>query len=126
MDMKHALRARGSRYMGPIGAAVPAALVGTVLGGPVFAQSVTTVTPIDPASSIMGFLAWATGILSTALGGYAAIHFFLHSGRLMGGAHNPQKRQLAIEGFGWTGLAAVIGFGVTAVLGILSGVSQHL
>ena len=91
-----------------------------------FAAGVGTVTPISVQTSVLNFLTWATGLMSTALGGYAAIHFFAHSGRLMSGAHNPQKRQLAIEGFGWTGLAAVIGFGITAVLGILDGVSKHL
>ena len=83
------------------------------------------IAPVSVSSHITGLLTWLFGIGSAVLGIYAAIHFFLHSFRLMGGAHNPQKRQSAIEGLGWTAFAAIIGFGITAVLGILDGVAKH-
>lgn len=119
---------RFHRFILKYGPAIPTMFVGALMmSHATYATSgVTNVTPVNVSSNITTALTWITGILSTALGGYAAIHFFLHSSRLMAGAHNPQKRQLAIEGFGWTGFAAVIGFGITIVLGILDGFSKHL
>ncbi|MCL4521449.1 MAG: pilin [Firmicutes bacterium] len=119
---------RFHRFILKYGSAVPTVFVGALMmsHATYAASGVTNVTPVSVSSNITTALTWITGILSTALGGYAAIHFFMHSGRLMAGAHNPQKRQLAIEGFGWTGFAAVIGFGITIVLGILDGFAKHL
>lgn len=121
---------RFHRLVQKYGPAIPTMFVGALMmSHATFAATgggVTNVTPVSVSKNIMTGLTWITGLASTALGGYAAIHFFMHSGRLMAGAHNPQKRQLAIEGFGWTGLAAVLGFGITLVLGILDGVSKHL
>ncbi len=121
---------RFHRWAVKYGPAVPAMFVGAlIVSHATFAatgSNPTSVQPVSVKTTVVGLLTWITGICSTALGGYAAIHFFAHSSRLMAGAHNPQKRQLAIEGFGWTGLAAVVGFGITAVLGILDGAAQHL
>ena len=119
---------RFHRFIVQYGSAIPTMFVGALMMPHVTyaASGITNVTPVSVSSNVTTALTWITGILSTALGGYAAIHFFAHSGRLMAGAHNPQKRQLAIEGFGWTGFAAVIGFGITVVLGILDGFAKHL
>ena len=89
----------------------------------------TTTTPIDIStffSNTTNFVhqiaTFVWGLLTVVF----VISIVINSIRLMLGAHDPQKRLQAMQGYGWTSLAGVAAFGVGYWASLAYGVANQI